>query len=396
MSAVHDFPAEVAGYAFLQAVRMVAADDDQLGAEFVGLLEDELRQPLRSVAVDVGGSFDAGFDQSPSHGFAESERLGDRLLLERRGGGDDALPHVDHEHLGVERFGQAGDDWHELSGVLGAPDRDHDLGKHEAIICFGRPLVVYDRRMAGRVQHYRAELKKRRGEWEPYLKANSGLPGPRANLELVAAVGEEADADLLWRLSASSDEFLAVCGTAGLGRLDATDSDTVLPWLRELAEDPRWRVREGVAIALQRLGRTNMAQLIAEMEVWSKDGPLVQRAAAAGLCEPPLLKKADEIRRVLLILDHITRSMAATKDRKLEGFRVLRQAMGYCWSVAAAANPAAARPLFVKWLRSSDPDIAWVMSSNLGKARLTGFRKSVEESKAKRPVRTPPKKKPAA
>jgi len=246
--------------------------------------------------------------------------------------------------------------------------------------------------MANRVQHYRAELKKRRGEWEPYLKANSGLPGPRANLELVTAVVDEADADLLWRLSASSDEFLALCGTAGLGRLAKSDPDTVLPWLKELAEDPRWRVREGVAMALQRLGQASMSQLIAEMEVWSKGGPLVQRAAAAGLCEPAMLKKADEVRRVLLILDHITRSMAATHDRKHDGFRVLRQAMGYCWSVAAAANPVAARPLFVKWLRSSDPDISWVMKSNLGKARLRGFRKDVEEPRAKKPVR----KKPAA
>ena len=250
--------------------------------------------------------------------------------------------------------------------------------------------------MANRVQHYRAELKKRRGEWEPYLKANSGLPGPRANLELVTAVGEEADADLLWRLSASSDEFLALCGAAGLGRLAKTDPDTVLPWLKELAADPRWRVREGVAIALQQLGHASMSRLLAEMEVWSKGGPLVQRAAVAGLCEPALLKKADEVRRVLLILDHITRSMAATRDRKHEGFRVLRQAMGYGWSVAAAANPGAAGPLFVKWLRSTDPDIAWVMKSNLGKARLKGFRKSVEESRSRKPVKKPVRKKPAA
>lgn len=224
--------------------------------------------------------------------------------------------------------------------------------------------------MAGRVLYYRAELKKRRGEWEVYLKANSGLPGPRANLELVEAVGDEADADLLWRLSASSDEFLALCGTAGLGRLDATDSDAVLAWLKDLAEDPRWRVREGVALALQRMGRADMPQLIAYMEAWSKAGPFVQRAAAAGLCEPALLKSPDEAQRVLLILDHITRSMAATRERKHEGFRVLRQAMGYCWSVVAAANPDAGRPLLEKWLRSADADIAWVMKSNLGKARM--------------------------
>src|SRR5207245_9899204 len=130
--------------------------------------------------------------------------------------------------------------------------------------------------MAGRVQHYRSELRKRRGEWEPYLKANSGLPGPRANLELVEAVGEEADADLLWRLSASSDEFLALCGTAGLGRPVRSD-DSVLPWLKELAEDARWRGREGGAIALQRCGRSDMARLIAEMGAWSKDGPAVTR-----------------------------------------------------------------------------------------------------------------------
>ncbi|HEX7264958.1 MAG TPA: HEAT repeat domain-containing protein [Candidatus Dormibacteraeota bacterium] len=223
--------------------------------------------------------------------------------------------------------------------------------------------------MAGRAQHYRDELKKRRGVWDSYLKANSGLPGPRANLELVAAVGDVADADLLWRLSASSDEFLALCGTAGLGRLAATDA-AALPRLKELAADPRWRVREGVAIALQRMGRSDMAGLISQMKAWSKDGPFVQRAAAAGLCEPALLKDHAEVRRVLLLLDQITRSVAATVDRKQEGFRVLRQAMGYCWSVAAAANPDAARPLLEKWLVSQDPDIAWILQSNLGKARM--------------------------
>ncbi len=243
--------------------------------------------------------------------------------------------------------------------------------------------------MAGRVQHYRDELRKRRGEWEPYLKANSGLPGPRANLELVEAVGEEADADLLWRLSASSDEFLALCGTAGLGRLAATDGEAVLGWLKELAADPRWRVREGVAIALQRLGRTSMPQLIGEMEPWSKEGPFVQRAAAAALCEPALLKRPDEASRVLAVLDHITRSMAATRERKHEAFRVLRQAMGYCWSVAAAANPDAGRPLLEKWLHSTDPDVAWVMKSNLGKARMSALGKTWLATQKKRPAAKP-------
>jgi hypothetical protein len=232
-------------------------------------------------------------------------------------------------------------------------------------------LSDYDRpAVTGKVERYRAELKLST-DWDVYLRAHSRLPGPRANLELVEAVGDVADADTLWRLSASSDEFLALCGTAGLGRLAVSEPEPVLRWLEQLAADPRWRVREGVAIALQRLGRESMPTLLDEMEKWSRGGPYVQRAAAAALCEPALLKRPAEASRVLKILDHVTRSMAATRDRKQEGYKVLRKAMGYCWSVAAAANPEAGRRLMAKWLQSKDPDVRWVMQSNLGKARLS-------------------------
>ena len=44
----------------------------------------------------------------------------------------------------------------------------------------------------GKVDDHRGMLK-RLDDWAPYLAAHSGLPGPRGNLELVAACGEEAD-----------------------------------------------------------------------------------------------------------------------------------------------------------------------------------------------------------
>jgi hypothetical protein len=230
--------------------------------------------------------------------------------------------------------------------------------------------------MAGRAAGYRAELRELK-DWEPYLKKHSGLPGPRANLELVQAVVDEADADRLWHLSASSDEFLALCGTAGLGKVALMEPATVMTWLKELASDPRWRVREGVAIALQRIGRENMPQLVAEMEGWAGGGPYTQRAAAAGLCEPALVKDRAHAVEVLAILDRITSSLAASGDRRSDGFKVLRQALGYCWSVAAAAAPDNARTYFEKWLQSTDKDVAWVMKSNLGNARIAGLREEL-------------------
>jgi hypothetical protein len=230
--------------------------------------------------------------------------------------------------------------------------------------------------MAGRAAGYRAELRELK-DWEPYLKKHSGLPGPRANLELVQAVGDEADADRLWHLSASSDEFLALCGTAGLGKLALMEPATVMTWLKELASDPRWRVREGVAIALQRVGRESMPLLLSEMQDWVGDGPYTQRAAAAGLCEPALLRENAHAVEVLAILDRLTSALASAGDRRSDGFKVLRQALGYCWSVAAAAAPENARTYFEKWLQSGDKDVVWVMKSNLGKARMAGLRQEL-------------------
>ena len=209
--------------------------------------------------------------------------------------------------------------------------------------------------------------------WEPYLHKHSGLPGPRANLELVAAVAEEADADRLWRLSASSDEFLALCGTAGLGRVALMEPETVMTWLHELASDPRWRVREGVALALQRFGRENMERLLAEMRSWAQDTPLIQRVAATALCEPDLLQRPEDTVEVLMILDDITKSLGAATHRRTEDFQALRKALRYCWSVVAAGSPQNARPYIEKWLQSTDKDIAWVMKGSVGKAGLAGF-----------------------
>jgi hypothetical protein len=227
--------------------------------------------------------------------------------------------------------------------------------------------------MGARAETYRMELRKLK-RWEPYLKKNSGLPGPRANLELVAAVAEEADADRLWHLSASKDEFLALCGTAGLGRIALLEPDTVIKQLHELASDPRWRVREGVAIALQRIGREDMPGLLAVMKDWAGDEPFVQRAVVAGLCEPAILKRNEEVVTVLEILDGITRSLEAISDRRTDGFEALRKALGYGWSVAAAAAPQNAVPYLQKWMGSADKDVQWVIRTNLAKARMAPLR----------------------
>ncbi len=229
-----------------------------------------------------------------------------------------------------------------------------------------------------KADEYRTKLRALKN-WDAYLLEESGLPGPRGNIELAQVVADEGDFSLFHRyVTYTADqapvnnprEFLAFCGVVGLGRLLAKGDASMLTPLRVHATDPRWRVREGVAMALQRLGDVDMANLVTAMRGWSTGTFLEQRAAAAALCEPRLLRQPEHAEAVLEILDEITRSVEQSRERRSESFQPLRKGLGYCWSVAVAALPARGKALMEKWLVSTDKDIQWIMKENLRKTRL--------------------------
>jgi hypothetical protein len=230
----------------------------------------------------------------------------------------------------------------------------------------------------GKSDEYRKELHTL-AHWDDYLRRKSGLPGPRGNLELAQVVVEEGNEDLFERYASltpenapenTPDVFLAFCGVVGLGRLAAEGKSGNIGRLRKLASDPRWRIREGVAMALQRIGDKDMDLLLMNMEKWINGEALEQRAAAAATCEPRLLKNENYSKRALTILNKITTSMSRVQDRKNEEFIALRKGMGYCWSVAVVSNLEYGKKLLEKWMASKDKDIRWIMRENLKKKRL--------------------------
>jgi hypothetical protein len=232
--------------------------------------------------------------------------------------------------------------------------------------------------MVSKIETY-LEVLTHLQDWDAYLLAESNLPGPRANLELLHAAADLGSAALFKRylsftpdlaLENTPQVFLAACGVVGLGRLLAEGDLTWLPALRALASDPRWRIREAVCMALQRLGKQDMTILLQKMKAWASGNPFEQRAAVAALCEPALLVEEKDALAVLNILDQITRAILSVTDRKAEDFRVLRKGLAYCWSVAVAALPEPGKQVFEKWVSQPDSDICWIIKQNLGKKRL--------------------------
>jgi hypothetical protein len=235
-----------------------------------------------------------------------------------------------------------------------------------------------------RIDEYREALE-RATDGEAYMLAHSGLPGPRGNLELARAAADVCSATALHRWArlgpdeaptGTAKEFLAFAGVLGLGGPLVKGDGRALDELRRHASDPRWRIREAVAMALQRWGEADFEALGTAMHEWAHGSSLERRAAAAALCEPALLTTPERVGEALAVLAEATAGIAeaSAEERRSDEFRALRKGLGYCWSVAVAAAPEVGRPAFeelVSWAGASDDrDLAWVARENLRKRRL--------------------------
>jgi hypothetical protein len=235
-----------------------------------------------------------------------------------------------------------------------------------------------------RVDEYKEALE-RAADPEAYLLAHSGLPGPRGNLELARAAADGCSTPELRRWArlgpdeaptGTAEEFLAFCGVLGLGRALVENDRRALHQLRRHASDPRWRLREAVAMALQQWGEVDFEALVAAMDEWARGSPLEQRAAVAALCEPALLTTPERVREVLSVLTEATAGIvqATAEERRSDEFKALRKGLGYCWSVAVAAAPEVGQPAFAELVERAvareDRDLTWVVRENLRKRRL--------------------------
>ncbi len=209
--------------------------------------------------------------------------------------------------------------------------------------------------------------------WPSFVTTHSGLPGPRANLALVDAVARSATDEAVAALLADGGEYAVMCAAAALGR--RADDPELADRARVLAADERWRVREGVALGLQLCGDESPSTLLTIVTAWVDDAdPLVQRAAVAAVCEPRLLRTAEAAATAISVCQRATtRLVALAPARRSQSYaRTLRQALGYAWSVAIAADPTPGLAAF-RTLDIDDPDIAWIVRENRRKKRLAAL-----------------------
>ncbi len=238
---------------------------------------------------------------------------------------------------------------------------------------------------------------------EFYLRENSRLPGPRANLELAQDLGHVLSAALPQRAahvhallddfldtsrrainSNTPDEFIVLSGIIALGvcasvypawRLETFDT------LDRYANSGLWRIREGVALAYQELLSADASVAIERLLALATRGSyLQQRAAIASLAEPRLLYSPKVLDAALAaqraVLERVHAEPASV--RRQEDFRILRRTLGYTVSIVTAASPDAGFTMMRDCALWDDDDIRWVLRENLRKKRLAKFTQDTE------------------
>ncbi len=248
---------------------------------------------------------------------------------------------------------------------------------------------------------------------EDYLIDNSSLPGPRGNLELIAAFADEVGAlcrapdvslnrsyvALEWLLHelinryppavfggdpGSPLQMPQLCGAVGYGEWASAFSHIEAGvWeLLMLAESSLWRVREGAAMGLQRMLEHTWSQTIRRLRRQAIDAGAYQwRGIVAGVAEPALLTDTARALEALDLhyaaLSYLRRLPAGV--RRSDPVVTLRQALGYSVSVVVVAAPEPGFALMQTWTSWNDLDINWVIRENLKKKRLARWPEQIAQ-----------------
>lgn len=231
------------------------------------------------------------------------------------------------------------------------------------------------------------------------LELQSGLPGPRVNMNLAAAfahdcarLGARVDA-LTYAMAslppdeargASGKEFLSVCGVLGVGARasaakEAAPRDRALALLEDKADDPRFRVRDAVPLALAMLGGTMKAELADRVEPWM-DRYFHAAAVLRALAEPLWLEtfdQDDDRRPIELLSSAFTLAHEAPRSAlRYPGHKALVEALG---SAPKAVARRFARPMFQRY-------VTWAEHVKVPELR-EAILKSVDDTQMKKTFR---------
>jgi hypothetical protein len=228
-----------------------------------------------------------------------------------------------------------------------------------------------------------------------------GLPGPRANAGVVLAFANECvargtRADALVATMATLDveaapgatkyEIIPMCGVAALGARAASDPTAMraLATLHDCAEDLRFRVRDGVADALARIGEARGEPLAHDLASWM-DGYFHAAAVLRAISDPKWLTR---ISSAAVVIERLDEGFELAKNApratsRYPGFKSLVEVLYLAPVEAAARFGVPVFEMLARWSGTKDPALREIVAKVLSAPKLSGrFAEEVARARA--------------
>ncbi|MOA06141.1 hypothetical protein D3C78_1257660 [compost metagenome] len=170
--------------------------------------------------------------------------------------------------------------------------------------------------------------------------------------------------------------FLPFCAILALGAYypyaEGNNKKRCINEIVNSMSDPRWRIREGSAMALQRIGEKEFSTIKELMEqMFDSSNLLERRAFVAALAHPPILEDSEAVSFALDLSERIIDDIVADPSLgRSEEYRVLSKGLEYAISVFVERMPLEGFALLNKYAMSGDKRIQKIVKSNIGKARI--------------------------
>ena len=232
------------------------------------------------------------------------------------------------------------------------------------------------------------------------LELQAGLPGPRVNMNLAGAFATECARlglkvdQLVYAMAdlppdeargASGKEFLSVCGVLAVGARatsakESAPRDRALALLEVKADDPRFRVRDAVPLALAMLGSTMKEELGERVEPWM-DRYFHAAAVIRALSEPTWLETYgyDDFYQPIILLNmaFMLAHEAPRSAFRYPGHKALVEALGTAPKAVTRRFPQQMFQRYVMWADYVKvPELREAILTNIDD---TQFKKSFRE-----------------
>jgi len=217
-----------------------------------------------------------------------------------------------------------------------------------------------------------------------FLIANSGLPGPRANLTLAAEVGKLIAGDwaakreylkgLICSWSASGDDYLMFVAHSTIGHVLSSnlgEAEWAIPILYEANFSPLWRAREGVTFALEALLEERAELALNLINEWCKSHhPILVRNSIVALAHPTQLRKNRAQLDALERYNNVGMEIVAKAVDPGDDTKMLAKSLGFTLSVAAEADEGYLDQ-FDGWIDGNVKAWRTIIRENLTKVRIS-------------------------